>query len=248
MNLAIVMPAYNEAECIEPVVRSWHGVAEKAGGTLIVVNDGSRDDTGKILDRIAPQLPHLKVVHQPNGGHGSAVLNGYQIALTSGADFVFQTDSDNQHLVEDFWTVWAQRESYPFILGIRATRIDTFGRKVISFINRMLNLLLFGVNLHDPNIPFRLMNSGLLRDFLAIMPPDVFAPNIFLSILAAKSGAPLLQTPVTHLPRTTGKVSIVGSRLIKACFRTVGELVRFRWALFRSRAQLATVKARYAVP
>src|SRR3569623_1942649 len=97
MKLAIVMPAYNEAGCIETVVRDWKQVATKAEGVLIVVNDGSRDDSGKILDRLAAELPALKITHQPNGGHGSAVLNGYRQALDADAEYVFQTDSDNQH-------------------------------------------------------------------------------------------------------------------------------------------------------
>ncbi|HYF52133.1 MAG TPA: glycosyltransferase family 2 protein [Planctomycetota bacterium] len=246
MELAIVMPAYNESGCIEAVARAWAGVAEKTGGKLIVVNDGSRDDTGAILDRLKSELASLLVIHQSNAGHGSAIVRGYHEALANGARYVFQTDSDGQLLPEDFWKLWEQRGGHPFILGFREKRNDTGGRKIISSINRGLNTLLFGVRVRDPNVPFRLMRADLLREMLAMTPENVFAPNIFLSILAAKSRIGLLEISVTHLERKTGKVSIVGARLLKACFRTAWELVRFRWVLFRSGARMATLRARYA--
>ena len=79
VQLAFVMPAYNEEACIEKVVSAWLGAMAKTGLAnevckLVVVNDGSKDRTGEILDRAAAKEPRLQVIHQKNGGHGAALL------------------------------------------------------------------------------------------------------------------------------------------------------------------------------
>ena len=79
------MPAYNEAGCIEEVVREWVTTV----GRLVVVNDGSRDATGEILDRLAKELPLLHVIHQGNAGHGVALMTGYRAALDLGVPWIF---------------------------------------------------------------------------------------------------------------------------------------------------------------
>jgi dolichol-phosphate mannosyltransferase len=247
MDLAIVMPAYNEAGCIEQVALNWLTIVKKLEGMLIVVNDGSKDETGTILDKLAEKEPLLRVVHKPNGGHGSAVIRAYEEALKTGARYVFQTDSDDQFQPADFWKLWERRAESPFILGFREVRHDVFLRKVITRTNRTLNLLLYGVYLKDANIPFRLIKAEYLSELLRIIPEGVFAPNIFLSILASKAGAKLFDIPITHVERKTGKVSIVGMRLIKACFRSARELCQFRMKMFSERAQIRTLRSRYAL-
>ena len=130
--LSIVMPAYNEEEVIEVVVEQWTSMLTREFPTdstrLIVVNDGSRDKTGAILDSIKSRYPKLMVVHQPNGGHGNAVVNGYRQAVAIDSEYVFQTDSDDQFVTEDFRKLWAKRNDSPFILGYREERFDAPAR------------------------------------------------------------------------------------------------------------------------
>lgn len=246
MSLAIVMPAYNESGCIERVVRSWLTVFESVPGVLIVVNDGSRDDTGKILDALAPTAPQLKVVHQKNAGHGAAVMRGYQEALQSGMTYIFQTDSDDQFMPSDFPRLWELRDRSPFITGYRKDRHDAFARLVITRVVIMLNFLFFGCWLKDSNIPFRLMRADYLRELLPLIPAGIFTPNIMLTVLAVKSGAKLQEIPITHIERQTGAVSIVKWRLIKVCFRSAYELLRFRLSLLGHGTQLRGLRQRYA--
>jgi dolichol-phosphate mannosyltransferase len=246
LSLAIVMPAYNESGCIERVVTSWLTVFDTVPGVLIVVNDGSRDDTGKILDALSPVHPRLKVVHQKNAGHGAAVMRGYQEALQTGEPYIFQTDSDDQFMPADFPKLWEMRERSPFVTGYRKDRHDAFARLVITRIVRVLNFLFFGCWLKDSNIPFRLMRADYLRELLSLIPPGIFTPNIMLAVLAAKSGAKLQEIPITHIERQTGTVSIVKWRLIKVCFRSAYELLRFRLSLLRHGSQLRGMRERYA--
>jgi dolichol-phosphate mannosyltransferase len=241
MSLCIVMPAYNEEGCIEPVVKNWLTILDKVPGIMIVVNDGSRDKTGEILDKLAAKDSRLKIVHQKNAGHGAAVQNGYRQALTSGAEWIFQTDSDDQFQPIDFHKLWEVRMTSPFILGYREQRSDAFHRKIISAIMRSLVFVLFGSYLRDANIPYRLIRADFLRGLLGILSWDVFAPNIFLSVMAKRAGAKLYEIPIHHQERKTGKVSILRLKLLKVCFRSAKELVTFRLVLASRRNELTAL-------
>lgn len=226
-TVVAVMPAYNEAGCIEAVVREWM----TAVGRMIVVNDGSRDETPRILDRLAAELPGLRVIHQSNAGHGAALLNGYRAALSAGFPWIFQTDSDGQFLASDFPLLWNQRHRSPFLLGRREQRDDHPLRIWLSGIHALLLRVLFGVNLADPNVPYRLMDRRLLESYLRQIPKQTFAPNVMLSILAARDGHEPGFVPVHHRARQTGVVSIRGWKTFKVGVLVFRQLWAFRAVL-----------------
>jgi glycosyltransferase involved in cell wall biosynthesis len=225
------MPAYNEEECIAPVVRGWAAEFGRLFGSdfrMIVVNDGSRDRTGQILDSLAASEPRLRVIHQKNSGHGGALLRGYREAVALEPAYVFHVDSDDQFKPSDFEQLWIRRVESPCILGYRSVRHDAFHRLVITRILRLVLLLLYGRYLKDSNIPFRLLRHDFLVEALRIIPPATFAPNIFIAVLGARLDANLMSLPVSHEDRKTGTVSIVRWKLIRVCVRCVGELLGFR--------------------
>ncbi len=226
-QFVIVMPAYNEAACIAKVVNAWAEVANRHFGLLLVVNDGSRDSTGDVLNQLVRETSALRVVHQDNAGHGNAVRNGYEHALKLNPQYVFQTDSDDQFNPNDFEKLWEARHESPFILGYREVRHDPLVRIVISRLNAVLLLVLFGAEIRDANVPFRLIEAKFLGALLALVPRGVFIPNIFLAVLAAKSRAVLLEIPVEHRERKTGVVTL-NRRLIEVCKRCFGEIRKFR--------------------
>lgn len=230
LKLCVVMPAYNEEGCIEAVLSNLRSffTPRFTSFSIVVVNDGSRDGTRAILDRIALGDPRVVPIHQANAGHGQALLRGYTEALKSDSTWIFQIDSDDQFDIGDFDSLWEKREDSRFITGRRLTRHDAPHRLVITRILRYLNLFLFGTLIPDANIPFRLIRADFLAQLLAFVPPTTFAPNIFLAVLAKRSGEDLFQIPVRHKDRATGTVSIVRWRLIKACFRSAKELLLFR--------------------
>jgi dolichol-phosphate mannosyltransferase len=236
IKLAIVMPAYNEQECMEDVVKIWSDLLDTEFGTentrLIVVNDGSKDNTGKILDSLIPKYPKLVVVHQPNGGHGNAVVHAYQKAVEIEAEHIFQTDSDDQFIPEDVKKLWDKRNESDFILGYRLTRHDAVFRLLITRILRWSMFLVYGTYIMDSNIPFRLIKGTFLKKLLAQLPnPVPFAPNIFLAIMAKKSGQELFNIPIVHKERATGEVSIQKMKLLKVCWQSFKELLNFRLEL-----------------
>jgi hypothetical protein len=91
--------------------------------------------------------------------------------------------------------------------------------------------LLFGAHLKDANVPFRLIHREYLASLLPLIPNGVFAPNVFLSILAARDNLDLQNIPVFHKKRKTGKESLVNIKLAKCGLRVAKELISFRISL-----------------
>lgn len=225
------MPAYNEEGCIDVVVNGWLAEFDRIFGRdfrVIVVNDGSRDRTGEILGQIALGESRLEVINQKNSGHGGALRHAYDAALKHNPDYVFHVDSDDQFRPVDFQALWNRRTESPCILGYRSVRHDAFHRLVITRILRAVLALLYGRYIKDSNVPFRLLESGFLRRALGLIPTFTFAPNIFIAVIGARIDANLMHIPVSHEDRKTGTVSIVRWKLIRVCFRCVGELFAFR--------------------
>ncbi|HEX3745603.1 MAG TPA: glycosyltransferase family 2 protein [Bryobacteraceae bacterium] len=208
--VSIVMPAHNEEEIIERSVREWYGeVASKLpNAELIVVNDCSTDKTGAILTGLELELPGMRhVALTRNVGHGGAVRSGLDRATQA---FVFQTDSDRQHLPAEFWRLWETRLECDFVFGVRKHRADGAVRMVITNLMRLVNLALWGVWIRDANCPFKLMRRESLVKVLPRIPHDCFIPMVLVSILAHKGGYRTSEVSVTHLPRKGGTQSLKG--------------------------------------
>ena len=228
-ELTIVIPCYNEEGCIELVIRDWvTTIASKVRNfEFVIVNDGSQDRSGEILDTLAFEIHELRIFHQPNAGHGAALRKGLEHAR---GEWVFHVDSDNQFLSLDFWKLWNLRSEYEYLCGVRTQRHDPFHRLLITRLVRFLIFLYFGTSICDANIPYKLVRKSELGQLLALISPNVFAPSIFMTVAAARWFR-FKEIPVTHLPRETGKVSIMRWNLIKACLRSTVELAAFRSVL-----------------
>ena len=226
------MPAYNEADLIETSVREWHTevISRIEGAELIVVNDCSTDATGEILRKLARELPGLRPVEPPrNGGHGKALLFGFTHVTQP---WVFQTDSDRQHLPAEFWSLWKLKDEFDFVLGTRRTRADGLVRATISTIMRLLNYLLWKTWIADANCPFKLMRRSALDRVLQRIPNDTFIPMVMVSVLARKMGFRVTEVMVTHMPRRGGTQSLKGVlRWARIGTRCARELARFRRTL-----------------
>ena len=122
-TLSVVMPAYNEEGAIEDAVRDvWEHVFPLVpDAELIVVDDGSRDRTGEILDRLAATEPRLRVIHKANGGHGPAIRTGLDAAS---GEFVFLIDSDRQIPLIAFPPLWEAARTRDGAFGVSKKRND----------------------------------------------------------------------------------------------------------------------------
>ncbi|MCQ2496059.1 MAG: glycosyltransferase family 2 protein [Lachnospiraceae bacterium] len=216
-KLYIVIPAYNEEENIKDVVNDWYPVVDKIGNDskLVIIDDGSKDSTYSILQEMAKEKPALLPVTKPNGGHGATVLYGYNFALENGADYVFQTDSDGQTLVEEFWPFWEKREQFDMVIGHRAGRQDGFSRKFVTKTLKLVCRICFHVKVTDANTPFRLMEAKVLKDNLKYVPENFNLSNVILSVIYAKRKQKVQYMPITFRPRQGGVNSINMKKIFK---------------------------------
>ena len=219
MDLALVMPVYNEEECIVDVVRSWHGMLNLLGVDfqMLVLNDGSRDGTAEALEDFA-DYERVEVIKKENSGHGPTILLGYRKSVEL-ADWVFQCDSDNEMMPEHFPELWEKRADYDALFGIRTARNQNIGRKLIRVVSRASVHLLYGRSVADVNSQYRLIRSCALQPLVAQITYLTLAPNIIISGLLARRGCRIYNTPVPHQGRTTGTVSIVKWKLWKLAAR-----------------------------
>ncbi len=209
-KLYIVIPAYNEEENIEAVVKDWYPIAEKAGteSRLVIVDDGSKDSTYAKLTELAAERPQFTPLHKENGGHGATILFGYQYAIEQGADYIFQTDSDGQTLPQEFAEFWKLREGYDMVIGHRKGRQDGFSRVFVTKVLKAVCLLCFHVNVQDANTPFRLMKAESLKKEIIRIPKDYNLSNVIVSVLFIKKGYKVKYLPITFRPRQGGVNSI----------------------------------------
>lgn len=216
-SLYIVMPAYNEEENIEKVVRDWYPLVERIGGEsrLVVIDDGSRDGTYRMMKELAKELPLFQPLTKENQGHGATVLYGYRYALDCHADYVFQTDSDGQTNPEEFWPFWELRKDYDLVIGHRCRREDGLSRVFVTKVLKLVIRLCFHVEVTDANTPFRLMESGSLAEQLELIPADFNLSNVVLSVLYAKRKKRVKYIPITFRPRQGGVNSINLKKIFK---------------------------------
>lgn len=228
--LYIVMPAYNEAANIEMVICQWHPVVEKIGGSsrLVIVDDGSKDNTYEIMSELKEKYPYLQPVRKSNSGHGATCLFAYRYAMEAGADYIFQTDSDGQTEPAEFWKFWEKRNEYDFIIGDRSQRQDGASRVVVTKVLKMVVALVFGVVVKDANTPFRLMKAERLQKMIQQLPPDFFLSNVLISTLAVKYRERYLWLPITFRPRQGGVNSINLKRIFKIGYKAVGDFYRIK--------------------
>lgn len=231
-KLFIVIPAYNEKDNIENTVNDWYPIVEKYNGNgesrLVVINDGSKDNTYEILCNLAKTRPFLLPQTKENGGHGSTVLYGYRFAIEHNADYVFQTDADGQTNPAEFEAFWSQRKEYDALIGKRTDREDGKSRKYVENVVCILLRLIFGVKVSDANAPFRLMRTDVLSEFLPKLPKDFNIPNIMLTTYFVYYRKRVKFIEISFKPRQGGVNSLNIKKIIKIGWNAIGDFYRLR--------------------
>lgn len=150
-SLSIAIPAYNEGMNVEWVLLNTLSEAPKylQDFEIIVIDDGSTDNTGQIADRFSRKDTRVRVVHKENGGYGEAMLRGIREAKK---DYVAYMPADGQFLIADMKRCFKLMGRADLILGFRKTRTDySFYRHILSHGYIWLLFLLFGLTFRDVN-------------------------------------------------------------------------------------------------
>ena len=230
-TLYIVMPAYNEEENIESVVRSWYPVlkGKSESSRLVIADSGSRDRTHEILEQLrSGEFPQLEILHTDNQYHGPKVIALYKYAIANGADYIFQTDSDGQTDPEEFGAFWKARRKYAGIFGNRKVRGDGKDRAFVEKVVSALVLLYFGVKIPDANAPFRLMKAQTVAKYIDKMPEDYNLPNIMMTTYFAYYREPTAFRTISFKPRQAGVNSVNIPRIVKIGWNALGDFHKLK--------------------
>lgn len=231
-NLYIVIPAYNEAENIDALINNWYPVVESHNtdgySRLVVVNDGSKDNTYDLLLKNAKDRPLLVPLTKTNGGHGPTVLYAYRYAISQNADWIFQTDSDGQTDPAEFEQFWKLRNQYDAVIGSRPRRQDGWSRKMVEKTLLIILRLTFGVKIPDSNAPYRLMKKDLVKKYIDKMPEDFNLPNVMFTTYFAYFKENIKFIDITFKPRQGGVNSINVRKIFKIGWTAVGDFRKLK--------------------
>jgi glycosyltransferase involved in cell wall biosynthesis len=216
-KLVIVIPSYNEEGAITEMLTKWMHVFDSLGVQYVIkVYDASKDDTPNILKNLEEKHPSkICPVFCEKIGHGPTLVLAYNENLSY--EWLFQIDSDDEMDHRVFHKLWEARNDYDVLLGYREQRKSSIVRRIISFISRMTISIFYSGGIKDVNVPYRLIRTKYLSEFIYKLPPDTFAPNVIMSGWINTQKLRVFQTPVIHMERRTG-VMINKWQLLKSSF------------------------------
>jgi glycosyltransferase involved in cell wall biosynthesis len=230
-GISITLPAYNEAENIQALSEEimWYFESKKIPYEIIIVNDGSADETGKIADALAAKHTTISVIHHsPNKGYGRSLLDGFK---ASRYDYLFFTDADRQFKMEslDDFIPHARDGSMDMIIGYRIDRQDPFMRKFLSGCFNLLIRIVFSLKVKDIDCAFKLFKKKSF-EALGIQSGD-FLFNAEMLTKACAKHLSIREIGVRHFPRAGG-TSTVSTRHIfltlKCLFALYREVAAFK--------------------
>lgn len=235
-GVAVVMPAYGEEENLASTVEDFLNTLDSAGHAhqVVVVNDGSPDATGKVLDELAERYPGrvVAVHHKVNQGYGAAVRTGIQAALErTDMRHVLLTDSDGQFKAEDLLTFLAvqREERADAVIGYRKSRADPLPRKVNAFLWTWTSRLLLHTPSRDVDCAYKLIDRRLLDGVELTGEAAAISPEVLAKV--STNRARIIEHPVNHYPRLHGHQT--GARL-SVILRSLLSLARVHRDLVRS--------------
>jgi glycosyltransferase involved in cell wall biosynthesis len=226
-GLSIFFPAYNDAGTIASLVLVAHMTARTLTDDyeVIVVDDGSPDHTGALLDEMAKHFPWMKVVHhERNRGYGGALRTGF---LTASKDVVFYTDGDAQYDPREMVKLWeALSPAVDFVNGYKISRHDPLHRVVIGRAYHWFVKLAFSLRLRDVDCDFRLMRRRVFEKVRLTRSSGVICVELMKKVQDA--GFRIAEVPVHHFHRSYGKSQFFNFPRV---FRTLVDLSRLWWEL-----------------
>jgi glycosyltransferase involved in cell wall biosynthesis len=229
--LSVVLPAYNEEANIDRVVRQVAAYLDPSGidYEILPVNDGSRDRTGEILDRLQQQMPRVRPQqHAQNRGYGSALRTGFDAAHKR---YVFYMDGDGQFDIKDLDHLLPLASEDVIVTGFRIERRDPLIRRLnAKLFGGWLVRIMLGVTVKDLNCAFKLIPKRVFETITLESTGALI--NAELYGRAIRAGFGIREVGVHHYPREAGVQT--GAHL--------GVILRAFYDLFRLRQQIISTQ------
>jgi len=234
-ELTYFFPAHNEEDnlrgLVEEALTTLPALAETF--EIVIVDDGSRDDTPGIADELAGANPRVRAVHHPtNLGYGAALRSGFAAARYANIAF---TDGDRQFKVADLGRLIERLRGgdVDAVVGYRIQRADPLVRTVYARLYRLANRIFFGLTVRDVDCACKLFSRASLEG-VNVESGGAFLSAELLIKLRARGGR-LAEVGVPHYPRTAGSPTGAKPQVV---FRAVRDfwLLRLRMWANRDRA------------
>lgn len=225
-RLSVVVPVFDEAESLRPLIAELNAALGFLEGSfeIIFVNDGSLDDSPRVLSEIAAEDPRVRVLSlAANGGQAAALNEGFRVAR---GEFTATLDADLQNDPWDIEKLMARLDEADVVNGVRVDRHDSWLRILSSRIANALRNALTGEAVSDVGCSLRVMRTSFLRKIVL-----EGGLHRFLPTLLRLEGARVQEVPVAHRERYAGRSKYgIANRL----FEGLRELLVVR-AMVRSR-------------
>lgn len=219
-SLSVFLPVYNEEANLEVLLnRALRIIPTLAKNfELLVIDDGSHDDSAAIVNRLKKQHPELKLIRHPkNLGYGEVLKTGIKSAKY---EWTFWTDSDLQFDLSELAHFVAATADYEVIIGYRKKRSEGFWRQFNANLFKAYIDLLFRLHVKDIDCAFKLIRTALIQP-LQLNSGSAFTSAEILYRLKKKK-VKFKQIGVNHYPRLYGKATGANFRVIvKACYEAL---------------------------
>jgi glycosyltransferase involved in cell wall biosynthesis len=226
-SLTVSMPAYNEAENIRPMIDMVRAKVEPLVDDLeiVVVNDGSSDNTAAIVRQISEEDPRVRLVDHPvNQGYGAAVRDAVWAASK---ELIVFTDSDLQFDLSELERFLPRLEEADLVIGYRYARSDPWHRRFFGHGWSWLVNLLFGHTARDIDCAFKLFKRRVIETIHVESGGAMFSAEFL--VRAKLAGFKIVEEPVNHYPRIAGSQTGARPDVILRAFR---ELLKLRWTMW----------------
>lgn len=219
-SISACAPAFNEAGNVARVVRGLDETLRGAGVDyeIIIVDDGSSDETLQILNGLRADVAALAVVtHETNEGYGKSLRDAFAAAA---GDYVFYTDGDGQFDLAQMADFLPLLDGGNAVVGYRAGRAEGPLRRFFSWGYNLLVRVLFGLSVRDIDCSFKFLPRRELQSLE--LRSDKFFIDTELMVKLRRADVPVLERGVRHLPRAHGRSTVSPAHI----FTTLGEIVR----------------------
>ncbi|HTV42003.1 MAG TPA: glycosyltransferase family 2 protein [Candidatus Sulfotelmatobacter sp.] len=224
-SISVFFPFHNEQENVRRVYESAREVLGKMGldYEIILVDDGSTDQTPQIVDAIAARDARVKVVHhKAKSGYGAALQSGFRAATKT---LVFYTDGDCQFDLNELPPLLPLMKEYDIVTPYRLNRKENARRRLYAYLWTWLICTLFGLKIRDMNCAFKLYKRKIFDEIKMESKGTLLNSEILAR--AKRRGFTMTQVGVHHYPRAAGKA---GPKT-KVIFKAFWELGRVYWKI-----------------
>ena len=243
-RVLVVVPTYNEAENLAPVVARMRAAVPEVD--LLVVDDGSPDGTGEIADRLAAADPSVHVLHRTSkAGLGAAYIAGFRWALADGYDVMVEMDSDGSHAPEELPRLLTALHEADLVIGSRwvpggQIRNWPLYRQIISIGGSTYARVLLRFPVRDSTSGYRAFRRQVLEELkLDEVASQGYCFQIDLAWKTWRSGFRVREVPITFTEREVGRSKMSRAIVVEALWRVAGWGLTSRSRSARARALAA---------